>query len=98
MRKYDFNAMGSIWKDQAREIARNGDFVAHNGHWDLWSYGGTVYALPISGSGCNASVWCAVSGLRRHLYHLRNVCGYADLIPADWEEVNTDYLKNLGIA
>ena len=77
---------------------QKGEFVAHSGNWDLWSYCGTVYSIPVKGSGCGASVWCALSNLRRHLYHLRNVCGYADLIPADWQNVNTDFLRGLGIA
>lgn len=96
--KYNFDEMGGIWKDQARTITTNGVFIALSGNWDLWEYGGTVYSLPVSGSGCCASVWCGVSGLRRHLYHLRQICGYSGLIPDNWENVNTDFLGGLGIA
>lgn len=98
MRKYDFDKMGGLWADQAREITEKGVFVVHSGNWDLWSYFGTVYSIPVKGSGCGASAWCALSNLRRHLYHLRNVCDYADLIPAYWEDVNRDFLKSYGIA
>ena len=98
MRKYDFDKMGSLWADQAREITEKGEFVAHSGNWDLWSYSGNVYSIPVKGSGCGASAWCALSNLRRHLYHLRNVCSYADLIPAYWEDVNRAFLKSYGIA
>lgn len=97
MKNYEFDKMGGIWADQAREITEKGEFVAHSGNWDLWSYGGTVYSIPVMGSGGSASVWCALSGLRRHLHHLRNVCGYVDLIPADWENANRDFLKLNGI-
>lgn len=37
----------------------------------LW----TVYSIPVSGSGCGASVWCSVGNLRRHLYRLRQIPG-----------------------
>lgn len=98
MRKYDFDKMSGLWADQAREITEKGVFVAHAGNWDLWSYGGTVYSIPVNGSGCNASYWCALSGLRSHLFRLRQVCGYTDLIPAYWQDVNCDFLKSYGIA
>lgn len=96
--KYDFDKMGGIWADQAREITEKGEFVARSGNWDLWAYDGTVYSIPVIGSGTKPGFWCSSAGLRRHLYHLRNVCGYADLIPADWKNVNTDFLRGLGIA
>ena len=98
MKNYEFDKMGGIWVDQARDITEKGEFVAHSGNWDLWSYCGTVYSIPVKGSGCSASVWFALSNLRRHLYHLRNVCGYSELIPADWQNVNSDFLRGLGIA
>lgn len=98
MRKYDFDKMGGLWADQAREITERGVFVAHSGNWDLWSYSGTIYSIPVNESGCNASYWCALSCLRAHLFRLRQVRGYADLIPADWQDVNHDFLKSYGIA
>ena len=98
MRKYDFDKMGGLWADRASQITEKGEFVARSGNWDLWSYDGTVSSIPVMGSGCRASIWCPLSGLRRHLFHLRNLCGYTDLIPSDWKEVNTDFLRGLGIA
>lgn len=98
MRKYDFDKMGGLWADRARQITEKGEFVAHSGNWDLWTYDGTVYSIPVMGSGCSASIWCPLSGLRRHLFNLRSICGYADLIPADWKEVNADLLRGLCIA
>lgn len=96
--QYNFDEMGGIWKDQARTITTSGVFVAHSGNWDLWEYSETVYCIPVPGSGCHASVWCAVSGLRRHLYQLRQICGHSGLIPDSWENVNTDFLGGLGVA
>lgn len=96
--QYNFDEMGGIWKDQARTITTSGVFVAHSGNWDLWEYSGTVYCIPVPGSGYHASVWCAVSGLRRHLYQLRQICGHSGLIPDSWENVNTDFLGGLGVA
>ena len=98
MKKYDFDSMGTLWADQAREIVGNGIFVSHSGNWDLWAHDGTVYSIPVLGSGCGASVWCPLSGLQRHLHHLRAVCGYTDLIPSYWQNVNTEFLRGLGIA
>ena len=60
MGKYDFDSMGALWADQARQITEKGEFVAHSGNWDLWSYSGTVYSIPVMGSGCGASVWSFV--------------------------------------
>lgn len=96
-RKYDFETMGRIWKDEARKITENGVFVAHSGNWDLWEYDRIIYSIPVSGSGAGASVWCGLSSLRSHLYRLRQICGYNTLIPADWENVNTDFLAGFGI-
>lgn len=96
--KYHFEKMGSIWKDQAQTITTSGVFVAHSGNWDLWEYSGMVYSIPVSGSSCDAFVWCAVSNLRRHLHRLRQICGYSRLIPNNWENVNTEFLGGLGIA
>lgn len=98
MKKYDFDSMGALWADQARKITEKGEFIAHSGNWDLWIHSGTVYSIPVMGSGCGASVWCPLSGLRQHLHHLRAVCGYTDLIPSYWHDVNTDFLRGLGIA
>lgn len=98
MRKYDFEKMGGLWKDDARKITEKGVFIAHSGNWDLWEYNGIIYSIPVSGSGCGASVWCGLSSLRSHLYRLRQVCGYDALIPSDWENVNTDFLAGFGIA
>ena len=44
MKKYDFDSMGALWADRAREIVENGVFVANSGGWDLWAYDGTVYS------------------------------------------------------
>ena len=98
MRKYDFAAMGGIWAEEARKITEKGVFVAHSGNWDLWAHDGTVYSIPVAGSGASASVWCALSGLRRHLYYLRQVSGYAGLVPDYWQQVNRDFLRGFGIA
>lgn len=98
MPRYDFETMGSIWKDEARTITEKGVFVASSGNWDLWEYSGTIYSIPIPGSGCGASVWCAASKLRRHLYRLRQICGYDPLIPPSWEDVNYNFLGGLMIA
>ena len=76
MEKYDFEKMGGIWKDEARTITENGVFVANSGNWDLWEYSWTVYSIPVSGSGCGASVWCPVAGLRGSSPHAR----YADIL------------------
>lgn len=98
MKKYDFESIGEIWKTEARTITENGVFIANSGNWDLWAYSGTIYSIPVSGSGGSASVWCAVANLRRHLYQLRQVCGYPALIPDYWQYVNYDFLGGLGIA
>ena len=98
MIKYDFENMGGIWKKEARTITENGVFVASSGSWDLWEYSGTVYSIPIPGSGCGASVWCAAANLRRHLIRLRQICGYSAIIPENWENINYDFLGGLGIA
>ena len=98
MKKYDFEKMGGIWKDDARKITENGVFIAHSGNWDLWEYNGTVYSIPVSGSGAGASIWCGLSSLRSHLFRLCQVRGYNTLIPSDWENVNFDFLLNFGIA
>lgn len=97
MRKYDFEKMGGIWKNEARTITEKGVFVAASGNWDLWEYLGMVYSIPVAGSGCGASVWCAVSNLRRHLHRLRQICGYSGLVPDYWQSVNYDFLGGLGI-
>ena len=97
MKKYDFEKMGAIWAEQARKITENGVFIAHSGSWDLWEYGGTVCSIPVSGSGAGASVWCGLSSLRSHLYRLRQIRGYDTLIPADWENINTNFLAVYGI-
>ena len=98
MKKYDFDKMGGIWADEAQKITENGVFVAHSGNWDLWADDTAVYSIPVSGSGASASVWCGLSSLRSHLYRLRQIRGYKNLIPADWENVNTDFLAGFGIA
>lgn len=98
MKKYDFETMSSIWKDEARTITENGVFVASSGNWDLWEYAGIIYSIPAAGSGCAASVWCGVPNLRRHLYQLRQICGYDTLIPPSWEDVNYNFLGGLMIA
>lgn len=98
MRKYNFSEMGGIWCDFARKIVENGLFVANDGNnWDLWEYNGTVYCVPVAGSGCSASVWCSVQRLRRHLYSLMYTCNRDTLIPDDWENVNVDFLRKLRI-
>ena len=81
MKKYDFDSMGALWADRAREIVKNGIFVANSGGWDLWAYDGTVYAIPVKGSSGSASYWCALSQLRAHLFRLRTICRYNSLIP-----------------
>lgn len=98
MRRYDFEKMGDIWKNEARTITEKGVFIANSGNWDLWEYSGMVYSIPVAGSGCEASVWCAVSNLRRHLYRLRQICGYSGFVPDYWQSVNYDFLGGLGIA
>ena len=98
MRKYDFEKMGGIWKDDARKITENGVFIAHSGNWDMWEYNGIIYSIPVSDSGAGASVWCGLSSLRSHLYRLRQIRGYDALIPADWENVNFNFLSVHGIA
>lgn len=98
MKKYDFEKMGAIWEVQARKITENGVFLASSGNWDLWEHGGTVYSIPVFGSGCGASVWCPLSGLRAHLYRLRQIFGSDSLIPKYWENVNRDFLSQFGIA
>ena len=35
MEKYDFDSMGALWADQARQITEKGEFVAHSGNWDF---------------------------------------------------------------
>ncbi len=98
MGKYNFSEMGVIWCDHAREIVENGIFIANDGgNWDLWEHNETVYSIPVEGSGCDASVWCGVKNLRRHLCGLMHICGYSSLIPGYWENVNTDFLASLGI-
>lgn len=97
MRKYDFEHMGALWADHARQIVEQGVFVANEGSWDMWAHNGTIYSLPVAGSGGSPSFWCAISHLRAHLYHLRAVCGYAELIPPDWENANVQFLSVLGI-
>lgn len=98
MRKYDFDKMDGIWKDEARKIIENGFFIAHSGNFDMWEYNGIIFSIPVSGSGCGASVWCGISSLRPHLYRLRQLRGYDTLIPPDWKNVNTKFLSGFGIA
>lgn len=98
MRRYNYSEMGAIWCDHAREIVKHGVFIANDGsNWDLWEHNGTVYSIPVEGSGCSASVWCGVKNLRQHLYGLMHICGRSSLIPSCWENVNTDFLESLGI-
>lgn len=97
MKKYDFDSFNGIWKDHARSITSGGVFVAHESNWDLWIYNGMIYSIACAGSGASCSTWCNVSDLRKHLYYLRNVCGYASLIPPGWENVNNDLLIQYGI-
>lgn len=97
MNRYDFESMGGIWKDTAQKITKNGVFVARDGNWDLQEYAGTVYAIPVAGTGCAASVWCGVANIRRHLYRLRQVCGHSRLVPDSWQSVNYVFLGGLGI-
>ena len=40
MKKYDFESMGGIWKNEARTITGKGVFIANSGNWDLWEYSG----------------------------------------------------------
>lgn len=98
MRKYDFEKMSGLWKDEARKITENGVFVAHEGNWDLWAYDGMVYSIPVEGSGAGASCWCGLANLYHHLYHLSHVCNYNGMIPKYWENVNYDFLGKFGIA
>lgn len=98
MKKYDFDSMGALWADRAREIVENGVFVANSGGWDLWAYDGTVYAIPVKGSSGSASYWCALSQLRAHLFRLRTICRYNSLIPDYWENINREFLAAYGIA
>lgn len=72
MKKYDFEKMGGIWKDDARKITENGVFVAHSGNWDLWEYNGIIYSIPVSGTGAGASgpVRSRAARLRKCLYCL----------------------------
>ncbi len=44
MRKYDFEKMGGIWKNEARTITEKGVFVATSGNGDLWEYSRMVYS------------------------------------------------------
>lgn len=97
MKKYDFEKMGKLWADEARKITESGVFVAHSGNWDLWEYGGIIYSIPVSGSGADVSIWCGLSSLRSHLFHLRQVIGYDTLIPTGWENVNFDFLAAYGV-
>ncbi|CBL42099.1 hypothetical protein CK3_25630 [butyrate-producing bacterium SS3/4] len=98
MEKYDFDSMGALWADQARKIVENGVFVANSGGWDLWAYDGTVYSIPVNGSGGSASYWCALSQLRAHLFRLRTICRYNALIPDGWKNINREFLAAYGIA
>lgn len=77
MKKYDFESFGGYWKDHAKKITSGGVFVAHESNWDLWLYNSMIYSIACAGSGASCSSWCKVSDLRKHLYYLRNVCGYA---------------------
>ena len=85
-------------KGQARKIVENGVFVANSGGWDLWAYDGTVYSIPVNGSGGSASYWCALSQLRAHLFRLRTICRYNALIPDGWKNINREFLAAYGIA
>lgn len=98
MAKYNFDKMGGIWADEAQKITENGIFIAHSGNWDLWADDTAVYSIPVSGSGAGASVWCGLSSFHSRLYRLRQVRGYSALIPADWKNVNFDFLSACGIA
>ena len=72
--------------------------VANSGGWDLWAYDGTVYSIPVKGSGGSASYWCALSQLRAHLFRLRTICRYNALIPDGWKNINREFLAAYGIA
>lgn len=98
MIKYDFESMGHIWKDHAKDITEKGVFVAHSGNWDLWEYRGIIYDIPIFGSSCSPSVFCSVSELHSHLYKLRQIFNYNSLIPEYWEHVNREFLSGFGIS
>lgn len=69
----------------------------NDGSWDLWFYNKMIYSIACAGSGASCSSWCMVSDLRKHLYYLRNICGYVSLIPPSWENVNYDLLIQYGI-
>lgn len=98
MGRYNFDEIGGFWGDRAKKIVENGVFVAHSGNWDLWLHDDFLYDIPIAGSGCDFSHYCAPKDLYKHLFHLRQVCKYDPLIPPMWENVNYEFLKTLGIA
>ena len=72
--------MGAIWRDHARKIVENGVFIANDdSNWDLWEHNGTVYSIPVEGSGCGASVWCETAFIRAYAY-LRPFFPYSELL------------------
>lgn len=97
MKRYNYEKMGKTWGKQAKTVTEKGVFIAHSGNWDLWEHDGTIYSIPVPDSGAGASVWCRLSRLRHHLYYLHAACGYDSLIPADWRNVNIDFLQKHGI-
>lgn len=96
-KQYDFESMGSIWANRAREITEKGVFIAHSGNWDMWEYQEILYSIPVCDSGCRASVWCKMSRLREHLLRLKHICRSDSLIPISWKNVNYKYLEKYGV-
>ena len=48
-------------------------------------------------NGYTTGIWCGVKTLKAHLSDLKKRCGWADLIPADWEIVDANFFKALNI-
>lgn len=71
--------------------------VKKDSMWDLFLYHDVLYSIPTKGSGGNAGFWCAMSQLRSHLHHLKNVTQSNSLIPKYWNVVRPDILESAGI-
>ena len=65
---------------------------------DLFLYKETIYSIPKKGSGAEASLFCPLSHLRRHLHHIQYVCNAPNIIPSYWDVIRPDVFEQVGIS
>lgn len=95
MQEYESNL-----SDFYKKVVQNGICIVEEtegSNWDLFLYEKTVYSIPKKGSGADASVWCSLAHLKRHLHHVQHVCNAPAIIPSYWNILRPDVFKQLGI-